>query len=265
MSDKGWVKIHRKMLDNPVVMKDPDHLAVWMYLLLEAAHENHPTIFGGKKLVLKPGQLITGRKKIAKKMGIEEHKVDRIIKLLKNEQQIERRATPYGSVITIVEWDKYQNREQQNAQRVSNQRATSEQPVSTIQEWEELKEVEEGEEGGPAKTPPSLLEIKSYWEEHDFVSDPTAFYEHYADCGWKKKNGDPVTSWRRSAKAWEKREKRYMAERGQDPEIVRRTNIELKARREYKAPEPVPVEKAPMPKELRDKIERLGKKLTLEG
>ena len=66
MSD-GWVKIHRKMLDNPVVFKDPDHLAVWMYLLLKATHQDYQTMFGGKKITLKPGQLITGRKVISEK------------------------------------------------------------------------------------------------------------------------------------------------------------------------------------------------------
>ena len=31
---EGWIKLHRKMLDNPIVCKDSDYLAVWIYLLL---------------------------------------------------------------------------------------------------------------------------------------------------------------------------------------------------------------------------------------
>lgn len=127
----GWIKIHRKMLKNPVVFKDPDHLAVWMYLLLNATHKKVPVMFEGKKIFLQPGQLITGRKKIAKETGVQESKVTRILNLFKNEHQIEQQATRHGSIISIVEWDKYQKIEQQTEQQVNNKRTTSEQQVNT--------------------------------------------------------------------------------------------------------------------------------------
>lgn len=134
MEKNGWIKIHRKMLDNPVVFKDADHLAVWMYLLLEATHQDYPKMFGGKKIVLKPGQLITGRKVISEKTGVEESKVKRILKVFKSEQQIDQQAERYGSIITILSWDKYQCNDQQNAQQVTNECPTSDQRVTTLQE-----------------------------------------------------------------------------------------------------------------------------------
>lgn len=130
----GWIKLHRQSLDNPIVMKDPDHLAIWIYLLLNATHKKRPAMFGGKKIMLEPGQLITGRKKIAEDVGVNEHKVFRVLNLFKTEQQIEQQSTRYGSLITIVAWNEYQDNEQQNEQQMSNKRATSEQQVSTIQE-----------------------------------------------------------------------------------------------------------------------------------
>lgn len=135
MSDgSGWVKIHRSMLDNPVVMKDSDHCMLWMLLLLNATHKPHDTLFGGKRITLMPGQLITGRKKLARELHVNEHKIDRMLRAFKNEQQIEQQSKPYGSLITIKNWHKYQDIEQQNEQRMSNQRATNEQRVSTKQE-----------------------------------------------------------------------------------------------------------------------------------
>ena len=59
MSD-GWIKLHRKILENPVVCKDADYLAVWIYLLLKATHDEIQMIFRGEKIRLRPGQLITG-------------------------------------------------------------------------------------------------------------------------------------------------------------------------------------------------------------
>ena len=137
--NNGWIKLHRKMLDNPVVFKDADHVAVWVYLLLEATHKDYRTLLGGKPITLKPGQLITGRKKIANILRINEHKVERVLNLLKSEHQIEQQGTSRGSLITIVHWDEYQNFEQQDEQQVSNSRATSEQQVSTKQEYKEHK------------------------------------------------------------------------------------------------------------------------------
>lgn len=128
---EGWIKIHRKILDNPIICKDSDYLAVWIYLLLNATHKEIPALFKGKKIILQKGQLITGRKSIAKQLKISESKIYRIINEFKSEQQIEQQVSNHNSLITIINWDKYQQIEQQNEQPVNNQRTTSEQPVNT--------------------------------------------------------------------------------------------------------------------------------------
>jgi hypothetical protein len=58
----GWIKLHRKIYNNPRA-NDPEWLAVWIYLLLHAANESTEVIFKGDRISLKPGQLLTGRKK----------------------------------------------------------------------------------------------------------------------------------------------------------------------------------------------------------
>ena len=131
MNAEGWIKLHRKLLDNPVTMKDTDHLAVWRYLLLNASHNEHPALFKGDKIMLKPGQLITGRKSIALALHIDESKVERILKSLKSEQQIEQQTSSKNRLISITNWEFYQQSEQQNEQQVNNKRTTSEQQVNT--------------------------------------------------------------------------------------------------------------------------------------
>lgn len=132
--NNGWVKLHRKMLDNPVVMKDADHLTVWVYLLLVATHKDLPTMYGGKKIILHPGQLVTGRKKISKATGVNESKVKRILNLFESDQQIDQRKERYGTLISINAWNEYQLCDQQNDQQVTNEWPTSDQRVTTIQE-----------------------------------------------------------------------------------------------------------------------------------
>ena len=131
MARDGWVKLHRKILENPVIFKDPDYLAVWIFLLLEATHSEMTMDFGGELIILKPGQLITGRSSISKKTKVQESKVERIIKRLKSEQQIEQLSNSKGRLITILNWGIYQQREQGGEQQVNNERTTSEQQVNT--------------------------------------------------------------------------------------------------------------------------------------
>lgn len=123
-----------------MVTKDADHLAVWVYLLTHAAYSDMPVMFNGQKVQLKSGQLITGRKRIASDTGVDEMKVKRILKLFKSDQQIDQQATPNGSLISIINWHRYQISEQQNDQRMTNDRPTSDQRVTTIKEKEEYIE-----------------------------------------------------------------------------------------------------------------------------
>ncbi len=106
--NSGYIKLHRKILDNPLVMKSSDHFALWMYLLLNAAHKKYDTLIGSERVTLNPGQLVTGRKKIAKDLKINESKVQRILKLFENCQQIEQQTNNLCRVISILKWDDYQ-------------------------------------------------------------------------------------------------------------------------------------------------------------
>lgn len=123
---EGWIKIHRKMLDNPIICKDSDYLSVWIYLLLNATHKEIPALFKKEKIILQPGQLLTGRKSISKQLKISESKIYRIINDFKSEQQIEQQTSNQNSLITILNWNKYQESEQQNKQQMNNKRTTSE-------------------------------------------------------------------------------------------------------------------------------------------
>jgi hypothetical protein len=118
----GWIKLHRKTLDNPIVMKDTDHLAVWMWLLLNATHSDHDTIYEGERITLKAGQFITGRKIISKELKINESKIQRILKTFEIEQQIEQQTNPRCRLISILRWTDYQLDEQQSEQQVNNKR-----------------------------------------------------------------------------------------------------------------------------------------------
>lgn len=146
MAEQGWIKLHRKTLNNPIVMKDADHLAVWVYLLLKATRVVHNSIFDGKNVELKPGQLIIGRRRIGSDMGIHESKVQRILKCFESEHLFKQQTSNKSRLISICKWKEYQISEQVDEQQVNNKRTTSEQQANTIQEVLELKEDKEVKE-----------------------------------------------------------------------------------------------------------------------
>jgi hypothetical protein len=126
----GYVKTYRSLAEKGYSNK-PEFLALWIHLLFLATYKEREVFFDNKIHHLKPGQIITGRKKLSAIAGIEEHKVDRILKCFESEQQIEQQSFSKFRIITICNWDKYQQSEQQIEQEMSNKWATSEQQVST--------------------------------------------------------------------------------------------------------------------------------------
>lgn len=165
---EGYIKLHRSLLDNPVVMKDNDHLAVWIWLLCHAVFKEVDVVVEGKRKTLQAGQLVTGRKVIAEELHISESKVQRILKTFEIEQQIEQQTNPRNRVISIVSWDKYQQNEQQNEQQLNNKRTTSEQQVNTKEERKERKERKK-----------LLLRLKNNNDIIDEDLDISAFKEGY--------------------------------------------------------------------------------------
>jgi len=100
---QGYVLLHRTLLDAPY-FKDAHYVQLWIYLILKANHKE--VFFNGVKIPR--GGLLTGRKKISDDTWINESKVERMLKFLESEQQIEQLGTGKGRVIVIKNWDKFQ-------------------------------------------------------------------------------------------------------------------------------------------------------------
>ena len=167
---EGWISLHRKLLDNPIVCKDSDHMSVWMYLLLNATHKEYASVFMGKKIMLQPGQLITGRKAIAEKFNIDESKVQRILKRFENEQQIEQQNGNKNRLITVLSWSLYQNNEQQNEQQMNNKCTTTEQQVNTYNNVNNINNDNKKDIKPLVDKPPTYDdEFENFWLEYPSV------------------------------------------------------------------------------------------------
>ena len=137
---RGYIKLWRSIEDNPITKK-PEYLSVWIYLLRKANYTDNELIFNNEKIVIKAGSFITSRAKICSATGILRSTVERILKYLENEHQIEQQSFNKFRIISICNWEPYQQTEQVNEQPVSSKRAASEQPVSTAKKEKKDKNI----------------------------------------------------------------------------------------------------------------------------
>ena len=129
----GWIKLYRCLLEDAVCQKSA-YFHLWVTLLLMAAHKQRDFIFNNQIHTLRPGQLITGRKKLSKLTGIPETTIRRILKCFENGHMIQRKITSKYTIITIINWENYQSEsygEQHRGQQMDIKRPTSDQQADT--------------------------------------------------------------------------------------------------------------------------------------
>ena len=159
----GWLKLYRSILDS-AVFQDAEILKVWIWLLCNVAFEQHDTICYGKVIHLKPGQIATGRKKIAQCTDLNENKVYRALTALKSLGNIEIKATNKYSIITVVNWDKYQD---ENGKRTSSEQQTNSK-TTTEEQQDNSKRTQHknGKNGKKEKNIYICSFFQSVWDEY---------------------------------------------------------------------------------------------------
>lgn len=246
MKQKGWIKLYREILDNPTVMKDGDHLAVWVWLLMNATSKRKPVRFGGEQIYLNPGELTTGRRKIAKALNISEYKVQRILSMFEESNQISQQTDRQCRLISIINWDKFQvhngfnentQKNKKTAQQTHNglhnglqgdspyisslngddghysaQRNAQDlhnDPPTNRQRPDTKQEREKGRIEREYTRTPSFEEVKDYVQQMNYEMDPEAFFDYYEETGWMKKNGQLIKDWKASVRTWARREREF--------------------------------------------------------
>lgn len=140
---EGWIKLHRKMIDWEWY-KDSNTFHLFAHLLFSANYKK--TKWRG--IEIERGQLLTGRDQLSANTGISTQSIRTSLERLKSTNEITIKSTSKFSIITICNYDKYQDDEKpinQQSNQQSNQQLTSNQPATNhIQESKEGKELKEG-------------------------------------------------------------------------------------------------------------------------
>ena len=190
MANNGWIKIHRSILQNPW-MNNADVLGAWIYILLNVAYQSTDVVFEGKRITLNPGQGLFKVRQMAKILGVSHSKLNRIITLFKSETQIETQTTPRNTLVTVINWEKYQSNETQNEIQTEHKRNTNGTQAEHLPYYKRNKEIKNiriyGEYHNVKLTDEDLEKLKTEFPV-DWQERIERLSEYIAEKGDKYKN-----------------------------------------------------------------------------
>lgn len=127
----GWIKLHRKIIDNPV-FDNPDLFHLFVYCLIAANHNPTMIVWNGEEKNMERGSFISGRKSLSEKLKQSESKIYRNLKTLEKLNIITQKSNNRFTLINVVNYCNYQGSEFENEQQMNNQRTTNEQQMNTV-------------------------------------------------------------------------------------------------------------------------------------
>lgn len=147
MENNGWIKLHRKLTDNPI-FRNAELLQLFIYCLLKSNYEDREFLFNGELVKIQRGQFITGRKIIAKDLKQNENSVYTRLKLLEKLKYIKLISNNRFSILTVEKYETYQAIQIELQQQDNNSSTTSQQQDNTTKKDKELIKKEKNKTGG---------------------------------------------------------------------------------------------------------------------
>jgi hypothetical protein len=137
----GWIKIYRELADHWLA-QHPEKLGWWVLLLLKVAHEDKKVLVGNQLVELKRGQIIASFTFLAELWQTSKRTAERFVELLEKEQMLSRCVSRKVSVITICNYESYQEKKRtKRADECANDEPIVSQSVAEIKNIKEDKEI----------------------------------------------------------------------------------------------------------------------------
>ena len=110
VAEKGYVMIHRKIWDNVLFCSGErfDRRSAWIYLIMHANHVEGSFMVKGRIFHVQRGQLFTSIRYLAQIWGWDKTTVSRFLSDIETENMITVTRTQNGTLITLLNYNKYQ-------------------------------------------------------------------------------------------------------------------------------------------------------------
>lgn len=158
--ENSWIRLHRKIMDNPLYFAEPfSKMQAWIDLLLLANFADRVTFIRGNRVTIKCGQVAYSREWFSGRWRWSRGKIDRFFDMLERENMIGRQKSAVITCISILNYDIYQDNG--STDRSVNRSADRSANGSADRSANRSAEIE-----------PNTLIINTY--EHDFNLDGSA-------------------------------------------------------------------------------------------
>ena len=153
----GWIKIYRKLMDNPLWLSHeftPGQ--AWADLLMMANHAPGFIIVRGIKVTVKRGQVGWSVASMGARWKWGRGKVKRFLNMLESEQQIEQQINNVTTLITITNYCPHQDDPTADRQQTDSRQTADGQQTDTNKNDKKNKNEEKGED-----IPPDALRLSA--------------------------------------------------------------------------------------------------------
>ena len=125
---EGWITLQRKLLDNPIWVCEPfTRGQAWVDLIFLANYEFSFFYKRGVKIEVQIGQVARSEVELADRWKWSRTKVRKFLNDLEKEQQVIQQKTNVTQILTLVNYEMYQKKEQQTGQQKDSRKTAKEQ------------------------------------------------------------------------------------------------------------------------------------------
>lgn len=212
MSNNGWIKLHRQIVDN-WIWEDPAKLKAWLDILLMVNHEDKKILVNGQLVTIKRGEKLTSIIKLAERWKWSKRRVMRFLDLLEDDEMCTTKRTTNGTTIKVVNYADYQDFVMPKRDTVVTTNGTPDvtadgTPPGTQTITNKNYKNDKREGNAPHTfTPPDEQEVKDYCRAMDYKMNVSLFMAYYEARDWCLSHGKKMADWKKAVTAWAIREK----------------------------------------------------------
>ena len=212
MSNNGWIKLHRQIVDN-WIWEDPAKLKAWLDILLMVNHEDKKILVNGQLVTIKRGEKLTSIIKLAERWKWSKRRVMRFLDLLEDDEMCTTKRTTNGTTIKVVNYADYQDFVIPKRDTVVTTNGTPDgtadgTPPGTQTITNKNYKNDKREGNAPHTfTPPDEQEVRDYCKAMDYKMNVSLFMAYYEARDWCLSHGKKMADWKKAVTAWAIREK----------------------------------------------------------
>ena len=180
----------------------PNAVTLWLHILIGANWTDG--YFLGQKI--ERGQLATSIHRLAEESGLHPNTVRHWLKKFEDEQQITLKSTNRYTLITVINYAKYQDCFTDDVKQNVNQDVKQDVKPPVNQDVHNRTRRTKKQINNSVFTPPTVDEVQAYITEKGYTVDAERFIDYYTANGWKVGRSKMV-DWRRTVNNWQRNEK----------------------------------------------------------